>query len=185
MTAHPRPGNVTAGANGDWVGSDRLDDRRQAENRRCNGRQSGVALIVVLVLLTAVTVVTASAMNTATLQIVMAGNVTAFDLAFQAASTGIDLAIAQGGFSVESPGALPLTRLDDSGATAEAVIAFSELTPVPGAAFSLGEDAIELQAFHFEVTAVGTGPRNAVSTQHQGFYVLGPADSADHETAPP
>ena len=148
-------------------------------------RQSGVALIVVLVLLTAVTVVTASAMNTATLQIVMAGNVTSYDLAFQAASTGIDLAIARGDFSVESPGALPLTRLDDSGAAAEAVIVFSESTPVPGAAFSLGEGAVELQAFHFEITAVGTGPRNAVSTQHQGFYVVGPADPADPEATPP
>lgn len=185
MTAHPRPGNVTAGANGDRVGSDRLDDRRQAENRLCNRQQSGVALIVVLVLLTAVTVVTASAMNTATLQIVMAGNVTSYDLAFQAASTGIDLAIAQGGFSVESPGALPLTRLDDSGAATEAVVAFSESTPVPDAAFSLGEGSIELQAFHFEVTSVGTGPRNSVSTQQQGFYVLGPADPAELGTAPP
>jgi len=148
-------------------------------------QQSGVALIVALVLLTAVTVVTASAMNTATLQIVMAGNVTAYDLAFQAASTGIDLAIARGEFSVESPGALPLTRLDDSGAATEAVIVFSESTPVPDAAFSLGEGSAGLQAFHFEITALGTGPRTAVSTQHQGFYVLGPADPAEHGTAPP
>ena len=148
-------------------------------------RQSGVALIVVLVLLAAVTVVTASAMNTATLQLVMAGNATSWDLAFQAASTGIDLAIAQRDFSVESPGALPLTRLDESGATTRAAIAFSESTPVPDAAFSLGEDSAALQAFHFQVTAVGTGPRNAVSTQHQGFYVLGPADPANPQTAPP
>ena len=146
-------------------GTARLDDRRQ----------SGIALVVALVLLTAITLVTASAMNTATLQIVMAGNVTSYDLAFQAASTGIDLTIARGGFSVESPGALPRTQLDDSGAATEAVIAFSESTPVPDAAFSLGEESTGLQAFHFEITAVGTGPRNAVSTQRQGFFVLGPA----------
>ena len=141
--------------------------------------------MVALVMLTTVTLVTASAMNMATLQIVMAGNVTSWDLAFQAASTGIDLAIAQGSFSVESPGALPLTQLGDGGAATEAMIAFSESTPVPDAAFSLGEDSAALQAFHFEITAVGTGPRNAVSTQHQGFYVLGPADPADSRTAPP
>ena len=123
-------------------------------------------------------------MNTATLQIVMAGNVTAYDLAFQAAATGIDLAIARGGFSVESPGALPLTTFVDGAAT-EAAIVYTESTPVPDAAFSLGEDSIELRAFHFEITAVGTGPRNAVSTQRQGFYVLGPADPADPGTAPP
>lgn len=148
-------------------------------------QQSGVALIAALVLLAAITVIGTSAMNAATLQIVMAGNVTAYDLAFQAAATGIDLAIARGDFSVESPGALPLTRLDDSGAATEAAIVFSESTPVPDAAFSLGDGAIELQTFHFEVTAVGTGPRNAVSTQRQGFYVLGPADPADPGTAPP
>lgn len=138
-------------------------------------RQSGVALVVALVLLAAVTVVTTSAMSTATLQMVMAGNVTSYDLAFQAASSGIDLAIARGGFSVESPGALPLSSLGDGAAT-EAVIAFSESTSVPGAAFSLGEGLPGLQAFHFEITAVGTGPRNAVSTQRQGFYVLGPGE---------
>ena len=159
--------------------------KRVSADRLGGRRQSGVALVVALVLLAAVTVVTTSAMSTATLQIVMASNVTAYDLAFQAAATAIDLAIARGGFSVESPGALPLTRLDDSGAATEAVIAFSESTPVPDAAFSLGEGAFELQAFHFEIAAVGTGPRNAVSTQRQGFYVLGPADPANSGTAPP
>ena len=185
MIAGPRHGNVSAGANRDWAGSDRLGDRRQAENRLGDRRQSGVALVVALVLLAAITVIGTSAMNAATLQIVMAGNVTAYDLAFQAAATGIDLAIARGGFSVESPGALPLTRLDDSGAATEAAIAFSESTPVPDAAFSLGEGSIGLRAFHFEIRAMGTGPRNAVSTQRQGFYVLGPADPADSGTAPP
>ena len=188
MIAGPRHGNVSAGANRDWAGSDRLGDRRQAEGRLGDRRQSGVALVVALVLLAAITVIGTSAMNAATLQIVMAGNVAAYDLAFQAAATGIDLAIGRGGFSVESPGALPLTRLDDSGAATEAAIAFSESTPVPDAAFSLGEGSTELRAFHFEITAVGTGPRNAASTQRQGFYVLGPADPADPadpETAPP
>ena len=148
------------------------------------GHESGVALVVALVLLTAVTVVAVSAMNTATLQIVMAGNIAAYDRAFQAAATGIDLALAQGDFSVESPGALPLTTFDDGAAT-EAAIVFSESTPVPGAAFSLGEGSTGPQALHFEIRAVGTGPRNAISTQRQGFYVLGPADRADPRTAPP
>ena len=175
MTAPPILGNVPMAASVKRVRADRLG----------NQRQSGVALVVALVLLAAITIIGTSAMNAATLQIVMAGNVTAYDLAFQAASTGIDLAIARGRFSVESPGGLPLTRLDDSGAATEATNIFSESTPVPDAAFSLGEGAIELQAFHFEITAVGTGPRNAVSTQRQGFYVLGPTDPADPGTAPP
>ena len=175
MTTPPILGNVPVAATVQRVRGVRLGGHRQ----------SGVALIVALVLLAAITIIGASAMNAATLQIVMAGNVTAYDLAFQAASTGIDLAIARGDFSVESPGALPLTRLDDSGAATEAVIAFSESTPVPDAAFSLGEGSIGLRAFHFEIRAMGMGPRNAVSTQRQGFYVLGPADPADSGATPP
>ena len=169
MTPIPRPGNLPDGAN-----AARANVERCSEVIPGGRRQSGVALIVALVLLAAVTVVTTSAMSTATLQIVMAGNVTSYDQAFQAAATGIDLAIAREGFSVESPGALPLTPLNDGAAATEAVIVFSEATPIPDAAFSLGEGFAGLQAFHFEITAVGTAPRNAVSTQHQGFYVLGP-----------
>ena len=165
--ATPRCGWAPAGAKATRHGADGLRDRRQ----------SGVALVVALVVLVAVTVVTTSAMSTATLQMVMANNVTSYDLAFQAASSGIDLAIARGEFSAESPGALPLTRLGDGAASAAATIAFSEATPVPDAAFSLGEGSAGLQAFHFEITAVGTGPRNAVSTQRQGFYVLGPGEA--------
>lgn len=167
MTAASRRGNLPKGANVERPGKD----------RSCDRRQSGVALIVALVLLAAITVITTSAMSTATLQIVMAGNVTSYDLAFQAAATGIDLAIARGDFSVESPVALPLTPLDDGTAATEAAIAFSESTPVPDAAFSLGEGFVGLQAFHFKITAVGTGPRNAASTQRQGFYVLGPGEA--------
>ena len=167
LMAAPQCVRSPAGAKASRRGADGLRGRRQ----------SGVALIVALVVLVAVTVVTTSAMSTATLQIVMAGNVTSYDLAFQAASSGIDLAIARGGFSVESPGALPLTRLGDGASAAAATIVFSEATPVPGAAFSLGEGFAGLQAFHFEIAAVGTGPRNAVSTQRQGFYVLGPVEA--------
>ncbi len=137
-------------------------------------QQSGAALIVALVLLASITVIGTSAMSTATRQVMMSGNVASYDFAFQAAATGIDLAIARTGFSVDSPGVLPLTQLDDGAAATEAVTVFTESTPVPDAAFSLGEGSIGLRAFHFEITAVGTGPRNAVSTQRQGFYVLGP-----------
>ena len=73
VIASPHHGNEFAVANGDWVGSDRLGDRRQvegrpgdrrqAENGLCGRQQSGVALVVALVLLMAVTVVAVSAMN--------------------------------------------------------------------------------------------------------------------------
>ena len=141
--------------------------------------ERGVALIVALLLLTVLTVISASAMNTATLQLVMSRSVSSYGQAFQAAETGIALAISQGSFSVESPGSIPPTPLEGGTASAEAVITYLEATPVPNAAFSLGDSAAGLQAFHFEVLAVGMGPRNANSTHTQGFYVLGPAGESE------
>jgi hypothetical protein len=44
-------------------------------------------------------------------------------------------------------------------------------TDVPDAAFS----ADEIEAFHFDINAVGRGPRNAQSTHTQSFYVVGRA----------
>ena len=141
--------------------------------------ERGVALIVALLLLTVLTVISVSAMSTATLQLVMSRNVSSYGQAFQAAETGIALALSQGSFSVESPGSVPPTPLDGGVASTEAVITYLEATPVPNAAFSLGEGAVGLQAFHFEVLAAGLGPRNATSTHVQGFYVLGPASESE------
>jgi hypothetical protein len=31
-----------------------------------------------------------------------------------------------------------------------------------------------VQAFHFDIVSIGTGPRNARSTHNQSFYVVGP-----------
>ncbi len=44
-------------------------------------------------------------------------------------------------------------------------------TDVPDAAFSVGE----IEAFHFDITSVGRGPRNAKSAHTQSFYVVGRA----------
>ncbi len=137
-------------------------------------RQSGVALIVSLLLLTVLTVIGASSMKTATLQLVMAGNSRFQEEAFQAAETGIDLVMAQRIHNIESPATLPDTLLGDGSYSTRAVVTFTQSTPVPDLAFSLGEGSLALRAFHFEIVAVGMGPRNAVSNHKQGFYVLGP-----------
>ena len=137
-------------------------------------RQSGTALIVGLLLLTVLTVIGTSSMNTATLQLVMASNSQFQEEAFQAAEAGIGLVIAQRILNVESPSTLPTTVLGDGSYSTSAEVTFVQATPVPDLAFSLGEAPLTLQAFHFEIVAVGMGPRNAVSTLNQGFYILGP-----------
>ncbi len=136
-------------------------------------RQRGAALLVGLVLLLVMTILGVSAMSTATLELAMAGNAQAQEEAFQAAETGIDLAISQGVFSTTGPMTIPETPVGSG--SAEVVTRFVQATSVPGSAFSMGVGMSgSVQAFHFDIVATGRGPRGATSTHHQGFYVLGP-----------
>jgi hypothetical protein len=132
---------------------------------RC-AKQHGAALVVGLVLMLVLTVLGISGMNTATLELVMASNNQSQQLAFQAAETGIDLAV---GSNVHPPtGITPFAS-----GPARSQMRCVEITDVPGRAFSRGVAGGSVIAYHFDVVAVGTGPRNAVATHTQGFYVPG------------
>jgi type IV pilus assembly protein PilX len=141
-------------------------------------RQQGAALVVGLILLMILTVLGISGMNTATLELTMASNAQFHQDAFQAAETGIDIAISnpQVGPAINGQDViLPPTVLGEGSATTEAVTSFELATPVPDRAFSLGVGSTgSVQAYHFDIVARGTGPRNATSTHTQSFYVLGP-----------
>ena len=134
-------------------------------------RQTGAALFVGLVLLLVMTVLGVSGMNTATLELAMAGNAQVQQQAFQAAETGIDIAISQGGFSTAP---IPSFEMTVGDATVEVETTFEQSTGVPDTAFSLGVGTGAVQAFHFDVVSTGRGPRGAVSTHRQSFYVVGP-----------
>lgn len=141
-----------------------------------SSRESGAALFVGLVLLLVMTVLGVSGMSTATLELAMANNTQAQQDAFQAAETGIDMAISQGAFTTAEPMTIPATPVGNG--EAEVVTTFAESTPVPDAAFSMGVGATGgVQAFHFDIVATGRGPRGASSTHHQSFYVVGPGGS--------
>jgi len=135
-------------------------------------RQTGAALFVGLVLLLVMTVLGVSGMNTATLELTMAGNSQAQQQAFQAAETGIDIAISRGAFTTFEPMVLPTIAVGDGEVDVETT--FQQSTGVPDAAFSLGVGRGTVQAFHFDVVASGRGPRGARSTHRQSFYVVGP-----------
>ena len=137
-------------------------------------QQQGAALIVGLVLLMVLTVLGVSGMNTATLELTMASNAQFHQDAFQAAETGIDIAISTRGFNTVSASMVPVTPLGGGYYSTNATTTFMETTPVPDGAFSGGEDSGTVQAFHFDTVAIGTGPRNAFSTHNQSFYVVGP-----------
>ena len=142
-------------------------------------KQRGAVLVVGLILLMILTVLGISGMTTATLELTMAGNAQFYQQAFQAAETGIAIAIARGGFDAAIGGAgivLPRTALGDGSSSVQAITTFQIATPIPDRAFSLGIGADgTVQAYHFDVVAEGSGPRNATSTHTQSFYIVGPA----------
>jgi hypothetical protein len=138
-------------------------------------RETGAALIVGLVLLLVLTVLGVSAMNTATMEVAMAGNAQYRDDAFQMAENGIDLALATRAFTKAAPATIPWLP-GDPASNRSAMTTFAGSTPVPDAAFSMGTTADAIQAFHYDVVSVGRGARNATSTHRQGFYVVGPVD---------
>ena len=137
-------------------------------------QQQGAALIVGLVLLMVLTVLGISGMNTATLELTMASNAQFHQDAFQAAETGVDISISQRPYPTVAPGIVPVTPLGDGSYGTQAVNTWVDNTPVPDRSFSMGVDSGTVSAFHFDILAVGTGPRNAISTHNQSFYVVGP-----------
>ena len=77
--------------------------RSQMMNRHAalRARQTGATLIVGLVLLLVLTVLGVSGMNTATMEVTMAGNLQFQQDAFQMAEDGIDIALAQRSYTTD------------------------------------------------------------------------------------
>lgn len=132
-------------------------------------RQTGATLIVGLVLLLVLTVVGVSGMKTATMEVAMAANTQFQQDAFQQTEDAIDIVIGTRSYTTETNSLLPFTG--DPNIDRGAITVYRGNTDVPDAAFS----SDEIEAFHFDITAVGRGPRNAQSTHTQSFYVIGRA----------
>jgi hypothetical protein len=145
-------------------------------------RQNGAALVVGLILLVVVTVLAISGMNTATTELALARNNQNYENAFQAAETGIEIALAQGSFNTLAPTVLPdlpiPARKDNDKVTVE--LEFEGTSLVPDKAFSLGSG---IAAYHFTATATaesarrddgGETARDASAVHTQAFYVVGP-----------
>jgi type IV pilus assembly protein PilX len=160
-------------------------------------RQSGVALVVGLLLLLVLTILAISGMTTATLELQMAGNEQYQERAFQAAEAGVEQAMAAGIYTtsvaavagqytypvagepepIRGQGLQTADCDDQSGETegqCEYFIRFDQAagtTPVPGGGYSLGTG---LQAYHFVVDSFGVAERGAQSGHTQSFYIIGP-----------
>jgi type IV pilus assembly protein PilX len=127
--------------------------------------QAGATLIVGLVLLLVLTVVGVSGMNTATMEIQMASNTQFQQDAFQQAEDAIDIAISN---RMYRPGTtVPLNWVGNPDYDRRATIIPRDSVVVPVFGSSVGE----IRAFHWDIVAVGRGPRNATAQHSQSFYV--------------
>lgn len=138
-------------------------------------RQRGAALVVGLILLMILTLLAISGMNTASTELVMAGNAQFQARAFQAAETGIERVIATGAFNPTLPQVDSNATLDD-GDPNTADDSYSARTlprgntlPPPG--YSFGTFSSE----HFEIRSTGESLRNASATHTQGVFLVAPA----------
>lgn len=145
-------------------------------------KQNGAALVVGLILLVVITILAISGMNTATTELAMARNDQNYENAFQAAETGLALALGQGAFDTLA-GAL-VTQTITTNESVNTQITFEDSTPVPDKAFSLGAGS-GIAAYHFIATANASSmrdpgnptDRDSTAVHTQAFYVVGPEAS--------
>jgi len=159
-------------------------------------REAGIALVIALCLLAALSVLAVAGLDAALLELTMAGNQQERVAAFYAAEAGIEQALAAGAFNtgpdagtlqfddLSAPDPLPRpghgTPIDPcpappgAGNTCEYFVRFeSETDPavLPGGA----SPAPGRRAYHFVVESVGIAGRGAEVRLLQGFYVVATA----------
>ncbi len=139
------------------------------------GRQRGAALIVGLILLMVLTVLGVSTMRTASLELIMAGNVQFRENAFQLASSGLDTVLQQARDNVVPLNAvagwqqnLGTTRVEPLNGEFDTSISYLGA----GSPYS-GYSASQFLFQHFQVDSEGrTDQRGARSLQSQGIYIV-------------
>ena len=143
--------------------------------------QRGAALVVGMLLLLVLTLLAISGMNTASLELAMAGNMQYHENAFRAAETGIEQAMVVGMFNPgDPPQRLPetdgeTTPIGDSGDHFFATIT-PQLDGAPQPAL-WGSSWDSFSTYHFQIDSNGASARNAVVTTTQGVAVIAPFDS--------
>jgi type IV pilus assembly protein PilX len=145
--------------------------------------QRGAALVVGMLLLLVLTLLAISGMNTASLELAMAGNMQYQQNAFQAAEAGIEQALVLGAFNPsDPPQRLPATAGTTTSIpnTDDRDKFFAVIRPELGGAAQpaiWGASWDSFSTYHFEVQSNGESARNAVSTTRQGVAVIAPWDS--------
>ena len=144
-------------------------------------RQKGAALVIGLILLMVLTLLAISGMNTATLELQMAGNAQYSENAFQASETGIETALREAKvLGVNTANVTPEKTVAMPNSTIDKYKILTTHTPengvtkVPSGGYSMGVGK-GFSASHFDVTSTGTSSRSSTETHVQGFYVVAQA----------
>ena len=141
-------------------------------------KQSGAILVVGLVMLLVLTILGVSTMNTASLELNMAGNDQFQENAFQLAETGIDVPISQinAGAGVPAPlnpGACPPFAnlpVGQAFGTVSTRTCFTGDIPDMSGGSSFGK----IRQYHYATESRGVARGQASSWHHQGLFILGP-----------
>jgi type IV pilus assembly protein PilX len=134
--------------------------------------QHGAALVIGLVLLLILTLLAVTGMNTATTELVMAGNEQYRRAASLAASTGIEVAIADIGGVPTIPGVAPTvaTAVPTGNVTIDT---YTTATRYIGEESGLPQSSVDkFVGLHFEIDSTGLSARNARDRQVQGVFVV-------------
>jgi type IV pilus assembly protein PilX len=137
--------------------------------------QNGAALVIGLLLLTVITLLAITGMNSASTELVMAGNEQYRTSAFEASEAGIEQALS----TLQlvpldgTPRNVPATLLPGSTTDRYATTTthMGVVNIVSGASMN------KFIAHYFEINSVGTSARNAQSVHAQGAYYLSAAPS--------
>ena len=143
-------------------------------------RQGGAALVVGLILLMVLTLLAISGMNSATLELQMAGNAQYSENAFQAAETGVEEALREARVNGVNTANVDEAKTEVVAGTSDHYEILTVhnpdngVTKVPSGGFSMGVGK-GFSAYHFDVTSTGTSARSSTQTHVQGFYVVAQA----------
>lgn len=144
-------------------------------------RQRGAALVIGLILLLVLTLLAVTSMNTASTELVMAGNEQYRQNAFQAAETGIEQALVKlpGVNQATTPQTIEERPVTDS--TTDRYIVTGQYM---GSDYNLrGFSAGKFVGFHYQLTSTGASARNAASLNVQGAVVIQNAGSGPSFTS--
>ncbi len=150
-------------------------------------RQQGAALVIGLILLTVLTLLTASSMSSSTLSLRMADNVKQADIASQASESALMRSltstapytlsgVALGG-SVRDPITYPYPATGTGAvSTVVSTLLRDRLSPTTGCEMDDQLRGSGCTYQHFEMNAVttSTSSRGATQTQNMGFYIRVP-----------